>query len=531
LELLADRYELAETLGAGGMARVVAAYDRRLRRRVAIKLVREELTADPTSRERLLREARAAAGLQHPNTVAVHDVGEQDGQAYIVLELVEGGTLADRVRERGRLPAAEVVAIGGAVLAALQAAHERGLVHRDVKPANVLLPAAGGVKLADFGIAKALDAVTPDLTATGQVLGTPRYLAPEQVAGRPATPASDLYSLGAVLYECLAGEPPFDAETAIAVALAHQQQPVPPLAERAVDAPVALTRAIERALAKDPEQRPADAARMREDLLAAVADAGDVAVASGGTRPLESAPTDPDEQAWFAPREGRSSWLARNRWVAAIAVVLVGAGLVALLTGDETPEGDGARPVAEGDTESDDAEADDTETDAAPQGPADLDDLAADLARDPEAAGERGRKLLEELLSLREESGSDRREDARELIEDVAEWLADDKLDPQVGGLAVRLLELEGRPPDAGLAPVSALFAEVAVDKVGWGEKAKDLLSDLDDLLGEEDAEDRAEDARDLVEEIEKWISEEKLDASHGQEAIRVLQPVADEGA
>jgi eukaryotic-like serine/threonine-protein kinase len=530
VELLADRYELAETLGAGGMARVVAAYDRRLRRRVAIKLVREELTADPTSRERLLREARAAAGLQHPNTVAVHDVGEQDGQAYIVLELVEGGTLADRLRERGPLPAAEVAAIGAAVLAALQAAHERGLVHRDVKPANVLLPAAGGVKLADFGIAKALDAVTADLTATGQVLGTPRYLAPEQVAGRPATPASDLYSLGAVLYECLAGQPPFDAETAIAVALAHQQQPVPPLAERAVDAPVTLTRAIERALAKDPDQRPADAARMREDLLGAVAAAGDVAVASGGTRPLESAPTDPDEQAWLAPRQGRSSWLARNRWVAVIAVVLIGAGLVALLTGDETPGGDGARPVAEGDTEGDDTESD-AEDDAAPQGPADLDDLAADLARDPEAAGERGRKLLEELLSLREESGSDRREDARELIEDVAKWLADDKLDPQVGRLAVRLLEPEGRPPDAGLAPVSALFAEVAVDKVGWGEKAKDLLSDLDDLLGEEDAEDRAEDARDLVEEIEKWISEEKLDASHGQEAIRVLQPVADADA
>ena len=531
MELLADRYELAETLGAGGMARVVAAYDRRLRRRVAIKLVREELTADPTSRERLLREARAAAGLQHPNTVAVHDVGEQDGQAYVVLELVEGGTLADRLREVGRLPAAEVAAIGGAVLAALQAAHERGLVHRDVKPANVLLPATGGVKLADFGIAKALDAVTADLTATGQVLGTPRYLAPEQVAGQPATPASDLYSLGAVLYECLAGEPPFDAETAIAVALAHQQQPLPPLAERAVDAPVALTTTIERALAKDPSERPANAAQMREDLLAAVAGpAGGAAAASGGTRPLESAPTDPDEQAWFSSREGRSSWLARNRWVAAIAVVVVGVGLVTLLTGDDGPQddvpgGDGTGPVAEGDTEDADTEGD------APQGPVDLDDLAAQLARDPEAAGERGRKLLEELLSLRGESGSDRREDARELIEDVAKWLTDEKLDPEVGRVTVQLLEPEGRPPAEELATVSALFAEVAMDTSGWGEKGKDLLSDLEDLLGEEDAGDRAEDARDLVEEIEEWISEGKLDASRGREAIRVLQPVAAEDA
>ena len=528
MELLADRYELAETLGAGGMARVVAAYDHRLRRRVAVKLVREELTADPTSRERLLREARAAAGLQHPNTVAVHDVGEQDGHAYVVLELVDGGTLADRLREHGRLPSAEVAEIGAAVLAALQAAHERGLVHRDVKPANVLLPAAGGVKLADFGIAKALDAVTADLTATGQVLGTPRYLAPEQVAGKPATPASDLYSLAAVLYECLAGQPPFDAETAIAVALAHQQQPVPPLADRAPAAPTPLVAVIERALAKDPAQRPPSAAHMRAELLAI--DAASVTEpAAGGTRPLAEAPTDPDEEAWLALREGRASRLSRPGWivVAAVAAVLALGGLVALMTGDDVPDGPtapGAQPA-----EVEDGGGEPVPDDVA-EGPGDLDDLAALLARDPEAAGKRGQKLLEELLDLRGESGSDRREDARALVKDVATWLAKDDLDREIGQRAVLLLEPEGRPEEPSLEPASALFAQVALDKDGWGKKAKDLLSDLDDLLGEEDPEDWSEDAGDLIEEIEKWISEGDLQASRGQEAVRVLRPRA-EGA
>jgi eukaryotic-like serine/threonine-protein kinase len=527
MELLADRYELAETLGAGGMARVVAAYDRRLHRRVAVKLVREELTADPTSRERLLREARVAAGLQHPNTVAVHDVGEQDGQAYVVLELVEGGTLADRLREVGWLPPAEVAEIGVAVLAALQAAHERGLVHRDVKPANVLLPSAGGVKLADFGIAKALDAVTADLTATGQVLGTPRYLAPEQVAGQPATPASDLYSLAAVLYECLAGQPPFDAETAIAVALAHQHEPVPPLAERAPAAPTPLVAVIERALAKDPAQRPSSAAAMRDELLAVDVASVPQAV-GGGTRPLAEAPTDPDEEAWLAPREGRASRLSRQGWivVAAVAAVLALGGLLAVMTGDDVPGDPSAPPAQEADVEDGGEETVAADLD---EGPADLDDLAALLARDPEAAGKRGQKLLEELLNQRGESGSDRREDARALVQDVAKWLAKDELDPEIGHRTVLLLEPEGRPEDPSLEPVSALFAQIALDKDGWGEKAKDLLSDLDDLLGEDDPEDWSADAQDLIEEIETWISEDDLHASRGEEAIIVLRPLAAE--
>jgi eukaryotic-like serine/threonine-protein kinase len=288
MTVLADRYELAETLGSGGMARVVAAYDRRLDRRVAVKLVRDDLVADPVSRERLLREARAAARLHHPNSVAVHDAGEVDGHAYVVMELVEGPSLADRLRERGALTPAEAVTIAASVLEALQAAHARGLVHRDVKPSNVLLPADGGVKLADFGIAKALDDATSSLTATGMVIGTPRYLAPEQAAGEPATVASDLYALGAVLFECLTGRPPFDAESPLAIALAHQREPVPAVREHAPEVPPALAAAVQRALAKEPGNRFADAAAMRDALRRGLDDLGPgstvpVAPDAGGT--------------------------------------------------------------------------------------------------------------------------------------------------------------------------------------------------------------------------------------------------------
>ena len=524
MQLLAGRYELAEPLGAGGMARVVAAYDHRLRRRVAIKLVREELTTDPTSRERLLREARAAAGLQHPNTVGVHDVGEEDGQAFVVMELVEGQTLADRLREVGRLSPEEVVAISGAVLSALEAAHARGLVHRDVKPGNVLLPAAGGVKLADFGIAKALDAATGDLTATGQILGTPRYLAPEQVAGQPATPASDLYSLGAVLYECLAGRPPFDAESAIALALAHQREPVPPLGEEAPWVPPALAGIVERALAKDPAGRPADATTMREAVL--TADLSGAESIPARTAVLAGDATQHGTQALPTVSGGSSR---RGWWpVAAAVAVLVVAGVAAALTGDDGAE---APPLA---TDADDAGGEGVvdepvgaaEADDADDAPADLGDLAAHLARDPDAAGERGTDLLEELLELRGESGEDRREDARELVVDIAEWLADGELDEEVGRQALALLEPEVRAADGELEGVGDLFIEIALDLDAWGEKGGDLHGKLEDLLGK-DAQDRAKEAGKLLDDVERWREKDELDAARGRQAIEVLRPVA----
>ena len=261
------------------MATVYEAHDGLLDRAVAIKLLRSEALSEATARQRFAAEARAAASLSHPNAVAVYDVSSGTDQPFIVMELVRGRTLQD-VLEDGRPDDAEVVAIGSQVLNALHAAHRRGLVHRDVKPANILLPGGvlprrpdelPGVKLADFGIAKATADATVGLTMVGQVIGTPKYLSPEQVKGERATPRSDLYATAVVLYEMFAGRPPFEQDSAMALALAHREDDPPPLAELRPDLNRDLVAVVHAAMSKDPEQRPADANDMREALIAAAA--------------------------------------------------------------------------------------------------------------------------------------------------------------------------------------------------------------------------------------------------------------------
>jgi eukaryotic-like serine/threonine-protein kinase len=519
VDVLAGRYELAEPLGAGGMAHVTAAYDRLLDRRVAVKLIRDELVGDVASRERLLREARAAAGLHHPNTVAVFDVGEDGGRPFIVMELVEGETLADRLARVGALPPDEAVRIAGAVLEGLAAAHDRGLVHRDVKPSNILLPVAGGVKLADFGIAKELSALTTGLTATGSVLGTPRYLAPEQAAGGDAGPASDLYALGAVLYECLAGRAPFEGDNPLAVALAHQQEAVPSLVARAPGVPPALEVAVERALAKRPEDRHGDAREMHAALKRAPVDP------AGGVRRPPPTPVATRQLAADAPSapageppSGGGAAPRRRWWVAAAVLVPLGLLGVVLTLAD---------PGADGEVTEADAEAD-AVGGADPPAARDLGDLVSDLARDPAAAGERGDDLLAELLELRGESApEDRREDARELIVEIGSWLEEGELDGETGEETLTLLEPEARPPGPELAEVTGLLVDVARDKEAWGERADDLLDDLEDLLDEDDREDRAEDAEKLVERIERWREQGRLDPDRSSRAVEVLRPVA----
>jgi serine/threonine-protein kinase len=252
-ELIAERYELEELVGKGGMSSVYRAKDRLLERTVAIKLLHEHYSRDEDYVERFRREARAAARLSHPNIVTVIDRGEDGGRQFIVFEYVDGQNLKQLVESRGRLPVRTALELGIEIGRALAFAHESGLVHRDVKPQNVLL-GNGEVKVTDFGIARSAD-VKQGLTQTGTVLGTSEYIAPEQASGQPVSVLSDVYSLGVVIYELLAGQPPYGGDNFVAVAMRHVNDPVPSIAESRPDVPLRLDAALRRAMAKRPEDR------------------------------------------------------------------------------------------------------------------------------------------------------------------------------------------------------------------------------------------------------------------------------------
>ncbi|GGK62879.1 hypothetical protein Sme01_04940 [Sphaerisporangium melleum] len=253
--LLAARYRLDEPLGRGGMGEVWRATDEVLARRVAVKLLPAE-TMGRSAAARFRQEAQATARLNHPNVVAIHDFGEADGRLFLVMELIEGGNLADRLAAAGALGIEEVVRIGTQTAAGLAAAHRLGVVHRDVKPANLLLAADGTVKVVDFGIARLADQAGAALTGTGMIVGTGAYLAPERALGREALPASDVYALGCVLYELLAGRPPFRADTPTALLFQHVQVAPAPVRLQRADVPPALDDLLMRLLAKEPEARP-----------------------------------------------------------------------------------------------------------------------------------------------------------------------------------------------------------------------------------------------------------------------------------
>ncbi len=252
-ELIAGRYELEELVGTGGMSSVYRARDTLLERRVAIKILHEHFSRDQGYVERFLREARSAAKLSHPNIVTVIDRGQADGRQFIVFEYVDGQNLKQLVESQGRLPVRTVLELGIEIGRALAFAHANGLVHRDVKPQNVLL-GNGDVKVTDFGIARSLE-VKSGLTQTGTVMGTSDYIAPEQASGEGADELSDLYSLGAVLYELLAGSPPYTGDSFLVVAMRHVHDPVPSIAEARVDVPLRLDAALQRAMAKAPADR------------------------------------------------------------------------------------------------------------------------------------------------------------------------------------------------------------------------------------------------------------------------------------
>jgi serine/threonine-protein kinase len=263
--VLDDRYDVVRPLGSGGMGEVYLARDRLLGRDVALKVLRRQYAGDDEFAERFKREAMSAASLSHPNIVQVYDRGKtEEGASYIAMEYVPGGTLKERIFREGPLEAADAAGLGVQVAEALGAAHDRGMVHRDIKPQNVLLTARGGAKVADFGIARAGSSAT--ISRTGSVMGTAGYMSPEQALGEPATPKSDLYSLGVVLYEALTGELPYTADNPIAVSMKHVNEPLRPPVELNPRIPRGMNAIVTKLLAKDPEDRYADADELADDL-------------------------------------------------------------------------------------------------------------------------------------------------------------------------------------------------------------------------------------------------------------------------
>ncbi|MFC6257606.1 serine/threonine-protein kinase, partial [Kocuria oceani] len=252
--VLGGRYALTDRIAIGGMGEVWKAKDRVLGRIVAVKILKEEYNGDPNFLQRFRAEARHTALLNHPGVANVFDYGEEEGSAFLVMELVPGEPLSNIIERRKTLDADTVLNYIGQTARALAAAHAQGLVHRDVKPGNLIITPDNRVKVTDFGIARLADQVP--LTATGQVMGTAQYLAPEQATGQTATGSSDIYSLGIIGYECLAGRRPFTGESQIAIALAQVNDPPPALPEDVPDPVQALVMSM---LAKDPKDRPATA--------------------------------------------------------------------------------------------------------------------------------------------------------------------------------------------------------------------------------------------------------------------------------
>ena len=265
--MLADRYQLGELIATGGMGSVYRAVDTHLGRPVAVKILKRVLADDATFLERFRREARAAAGISHPGVARVYDYGERFSEPFIVMELVDGDTLAERIAQHGRLPWREAFAVAEQVASALSAAHAQGVVHRDVKPANILIDPGGRVKVTDFGIARAAQATT--LTRPGMVLGSANYVAPEQAQGSSVGPAADVYSLGCVLYESVAGTTPYQGRSAVAIATQHVSAPVADPRDHVAELPEHAARLIMRSLGKQPGDRFPSAATM----AAALADA------------------------------------------------------------------------------------------------------------------------------------------------------------------------------------------------------------------------------------------------------------------
>jgi eukaryotic-like serine/threonine-protein kinase len=490
--VLAGRYALEDELAAGGFARVYRAIDRRLGRPVAVKVLDagRVASADPAAMQRFVREARSSAGFAHPHAVTVFDAGEADGELFIVMELVDGPSLAALIAERGSLPQDEAVRIATQVLSALGAAHASGIVHRDVKPANILLDARGDAKLADFGIAKRFDDLTDSLTATGLVVGTLRYLAPEQARGEPLSPAADIYAVGVILHELLTGAPPFADESLLATAN-RDRHPVPRVDVIRPGTARPIADAVARALAPDPADRFESADAMVNALQsgvastpAAVGGRDPIAVASGGVAPADVATTiQPLASTQVMPsptgRTGRGRALAV---FGALCVVGI-AGIVFAARDDRTGRDFvgatddstvgtsievAATPAATAAATAPITESTTIATvaltppptiapppvDSLVPGfpvPANIDAFLAQLAGDPSVIGPHGEDIEQELdRMLRERSDRKQADRADELIRHLEEWADDDSLEVVVADFLIDLLEPFAGDGDGG---------------------------------------------------------------------------------
>ncbi len=355
---LADRFALENELGSGGMARVFLGRDEVLDRPVAVKLL-DPIHGGTDIGDRFEREGRTAARLAHPNIVQVYDAGESefDGKetSYIVMEYIPGGDLKGLIDERGRLPGAELARLGDEICAGLAHAHERGVIHRDIKPHNILLDENGHAKVTDFGIARALDAT--QATRTGAYLGTALYSSPEQLQGQKVTPKSDVYSLGATLYQAAVREPPFVGQTPIEIASQHVSKTPVPCRERGADVSKGLEALILACLAKNPDERPT-AEEMRSRLEAEIPFAGATqaqpaapvaAAASAGAERTPVAPSPPPSARRPADADGRPK--QRGVLLAALALlavlVVIGALAAPSLLGGSGDEGAGSRDAGQ----------------------------------------------------------------------------------------------------------------------------------------------------------------------------------------
>ena len=522
---LADRYLLGEEIGAGGSSRIHTALDERLGRRVAVKLLDAlaASSADPAGRDRFLREGRTAASFVHPNAVTVFDAGEDGNDLYIVMELVDGSSLAEHLAQTGPLPVHEAIRIATAALGALDAAHAAGVIHRDVKPANIMLGTGGDVKLTDFGIAKRFDELDAAITASHLVMGTPRYLAPEQARGDDATPATDVHGTGLVLFEMLTGRLPFDGDPAVETASAVRSGPVPSVVGERSEVPEPLAAVVTRALARDPADRYPTAREMSAALAAvpaAPATAGATGIRSGDTEvlplapdartaALPPAPDDATEVLTHSPRPAGAERSAdrrsaRRTTVTMLAVLglLVGAVAVAVATGDgESPVDGSDAPTATGpsgdEPVDDDAEpaAEPDVVPADPPEPVDDPEPTASPVTDAPAPT---------VPTPTTPTPTDGAEGDEEPVEEI----------------------IPGFPATDDL---EVFLAQLADDPDLVGESGEELLDDLEKVLDEGGRKQR-EEASELREELVEWVEDDEIHPAIAAALDELLAPLTRPG-